>query len=217
MTYRPYPDLLTTYVIVRTTGNGVVEDPYISHEAQEGSDDLLEATTKAGDLTRWNNSPEQLKSTWLSVRYLVEINTATEKGKELEEDFAKRFESQIEKIEYNPDYKKYEMEGGHVMYIQHNDALDGPRVTNLALIQQFMEKSPIHQLMVIESLCRFVKLILRDEDRTLLQMKNNLVSGEAWLRVAKEWAGISEARYDTNLYPKRVEDGKVVQKPKDKS
>lgn len=213
MTYKEYPDLSTTYVIIRVTGNGVVEDPFITHEAINGSEDLVKAQSMAASLIQRHNTEEALNSTWLAVRYRVGVNTCTPKGKELLASFEQQFNANFEKVKFDPRYKRYETADGHEMYLQHSDVLDGKRdVNNMQIIKDFMEKSPIHQLLVIDSMCRLTKKVLADTDRVRKQMHNHIISPEAWIQIAKEWAGIAQAYYKFDCYPKDVEDGKVVSK-----
>lgn len=67
--------------------------------------------------------------------------------------------------------------------------------TNLEVINDFMEKSPLHQLLVIQALCNYSRIVL-DHKEKLLQNEKAFINPNAWIGVAREWGKIAEEKYD---------------------
>ncbi|MFA7708159.1 MAG: hypothetical protein WCX73_04365 [Candidatus Pacearchaeota archaeon] len=97
MNYKDYEGFTKTYVIVYVTGTGVMEDNFIDHNVVFETNDKEEADKKAEELKVQNNSPANIASTWYSNRYHVNINTLSENGKKLLEEFESDFDERLEK------------------------------------------------------------------------------------------------------------------------
>lgn len=103
MTYDNYKGFTKPYVVQHYTGTGVMEDNYIAREVVGEFDTKIEAETFADKMFKANNTPEQIKSTWYDNTYSVNVNTLSDKGKELLTDLEKGFG----KIKINKeDYEK---------------------------------------------------------------------------------------------------------------
>ena len=87
MTYKEYIGLTKTYVVVYVTGLGIMEDNFIEHNVVFETDDECEANKKAQELTKQNNTIDEINSTWYRNRFHVNINTSTKKGKVLLNEF----------------------------------------------------------------------------------------------------------------------------------
>jgi len=96
MTYKDYEGFTKTYVVVYVTGTGVMEDNFINHDVVFETDNKDEAESKANELKIRNNSPADIESTWYSNRYHVNINTLSEGGKKLLEEFKSDFDKRIQ-------------------------------------------------------------------------------------------------------------------------
>lgn len=97
MTYKDYDGFTKTYVVVYVTGTGVMEDNFIEHNVVFETNDKGEADSKAEELEMQNNSEADIKSTWYSNRFHVNINTLSEGGKKLHEKFKSDFDQKIQK------------------------------------------------------------------------------------------------------------------------
>lgn len=121
MEYREYPSN-KTYIVVHKTGFGVVESPYLEKEVVYESNSLKVAQKKADELEVQNNSTEEIKSSWVSNTYWININTTTKQGKKLLEKFGKEFDRQMEKVNWEncTAYKT----GCQTVYFEHCEAFE---------------------------------------------------------------------------------------------
>lgn len=101
MKYKQYPNCTKTFVVVRNTGFGVMESPYEEHEVVFEHDDLDVAKAESKSLTERNNTPEQIKSSWIPNTYQINVNTLSESGKKLEQEFDKDFDERIANGNYD--------------------------------------------------------------------------------------------------------------------
>ncbi len=85
MTYKNYPGYSKTYILVHNTGFGVMEAPYEEKEIVFEANTLEEAQAEAKRLTDLNNPGND--TSWKENTYHININTLTDKGKELLNDF----------------------------------------------------------------------------------------------------------------------------------
>jgi len=85
--YAKFEGYTKTFIIRHTTGVGVMESPLVEKEIMFETDDEKEAEKQAIKLTKYYNSPEDLETTWYSNRYVIQVNTITDKGKELHKEF----------------------------------------------------------------------------------------------------------------------------------
>lgn len=95
MEYKQYPNHTKAYIVVRMMGSGAQGDTFSEQEVCFETDDKIEAVAKIEELTIANNTPEEIKSSWKSNTFLMNINTCSEYGKKLEEDFSEIFEKRL--------------------------------------------------------------------------------------------------------------------------
>lgn len=96
MEYRNYKGFTKIYIVVYVTGTGVMEDKFIEHDVVFETDDKDEAYAKANELEIHNNSLDDIKSTWYNNRYHVKINTLSETGNKLLNNFKSEFNDSLE-------------------------------------------------------------------------------------------------------------------------
>ena len=82
-------------------GFGVMEAPYTDVRVVYETNNQEEAESKAKELFHLDNTPEEIQSTWCNNTYIVIVNTTTEEGKMLLEEFHEKFKS-LETREPNP-------------------------------------------------------------------------------------------------------------------
>lgn len=123
MEYRKYTSN-KTYIVVHKTGFGVMENPYVEKEVVYESNSLKDAEKKAKELEIQNNSAEDIKSSWVSNTYWININTTTKQGEKLLAKFGKEFEEKMKKVRWK-NYKPYKM-GDQTIYMQPCEAFDAP-------------------------------------------------------------------------------------------
>ena len=104
MTYKEYPDHTKPFIVVRCSGFGVMEAPYVEHEVVFECDNKETAELKAKQLKQLNNTPEEIKSSWVPNTYHININTACEEGKRLVEEFRSGFDKMAESVMNNYTY-----------------------------------------------------------------------------------------------------------------
>jgi len=97
MKYMEYNGFTKTYVVIHSTGTGVVEDQFIDHHVVYETDNIDEAKEKANELTKQNNTAEEIESTWYSNNYFVNVNILSKKGKELLKEFNYKFDEKLKK------------------------------------------------------------------------------------------------------------------------
>jgi hypothetical protein len=110
MKYKDYEGFTKTYVIVYVTGTGCMEDNFIDHDVVFETDNKDEAESKANELKIHNNSPADIESTWYRNRYHVNINTLSEMGKKLLEEFRNDFNKTLQKGLKEGIYDKVEVD-----------------------------------------------------------------------------------------------------------
>ena len=102
MTYDNYEGYSKPFIVQHNTGTGVMEDNYILREVAGEFDTKEDAEKFADKLFKENNTLEQIKSTWCDNTYCVNVNTLSEKGKQLLADLKKGFKDiEINKDEYD--------------------------------------------------------------------------------------------------------------------
>ena len=111
---------------MRCSGFGVMEAPYIDEEIVFETDSEDEAITESKKLRNINNTPEQIKSSWVPNTYWVHVNTSTEKGKELLDIFEKEVEERLKKIQSQSNYKKIEIDGITIHTTTDDTLFDNP-------------------------------------------------------------------------------------------
>lgn len=63
---------------------------------------------------------------------------------------------------------------------------------NVEKVIQFMSVHPINQLFVLEAISRYAKQCTDNEAELVNAMKNSMISGEAWVKSAKNWNAINQ-------------------------
>ena len=101
-----------TFIVMQQKGFGVMEAPCTDVRIVYGTNSQAEAEAKAKELFHLNNTPEEIQSTWCNNTYLVIVNTTTEDGKRLLEEFKK-----LEAIESKPNDYTYEFGGIKMTFI----------------------------------------------------------------------------------------------------
>ena len=86
MVYREYPWLNKTFVVIHTTGFGLMESPLEEHGVVWASNTLEEAHTKGKELY----PPNPADKGWDYNGYIVAVNTSTNNGKMLLENLHKQ-------------------------------------------------------------------------------------------------------------------------------
>lgn len=61
---------------------------------------------------------------------------------------------------------------------------------NIHNVVEFMEKSPIHQMFIIESLNRYSKQCIDNQNSMISLMENSMINGYSWIGAAKEWKNV---------------------------
>ena len=97
MKYADYKGFTKAYVVVRVTGNGVMEDRFVEHDVVYETDDGLDAQNKATDLEAENNSKGDIESTWYNNRYHVNVNTLSKYGRKLRSKFRTEFDEGLKR------------------------------------------------------------------------------------------------------------------------
>lgn len=121
MEYREYPSN-KTYIVVHKTGFGIMEAPYVEKEVVYESNNLKDAEKKADEFEIQNNSPKEIKSSWVPNTYWININITTKQGKQLLDKFGKEFDEQMKKVK-TENYKTYKI-GDSTLYMEHNKLLN---------------------------------------------------------------------------------------------
>jgi hypothetical protein len=85
--YAEFEGHTKTFIIKHIQGVGVIESPFVEKEIMFETDDEKEAEKQVIKLKKYYNSPEDLETTWYSNRYQIQVNTLTDKGKELHKEF----------------------------------------------------------------------------------------------------------------------------------
>ena len=101
-------------------GFGVMEAPYTDVRIVYETNSQAEAEAKAKELFHLNNTPEEIQSTWCNNTYLVIVNTTTEDGKRLLEEFHEKFKK-LEARELGPNDYTYEFQGIKITFIDCED------------------------------------------------------------------------------------------------
>ncbi|MES3018165.1 MAG: hypothetical protein V4721_10310 [Bacteroidota bacterium] len=104
MRYQDHPGYDKAYVIMRCSGFGVMEANYVDEEIVFQTDDQEEAYEKARSLTNENNTPKQIKSSWIPNTYWVHANTLTAEGKRLLDAFNAENKAHSDRIRNHPDF-----------------------------------------------------------------------------------------------------------------
>jgi hypothetical protein len=120
MTYKEYPWSDKTYLVVHTTGCGVVESPIEEREIVFGTNDQNEALIKGRELYPRDGSG------WDYHNFTIHVNISTEEGKRLYKEFEEKMNAIYEHIKQNPDdYITTELSNGHKITLRKNPAFDG--------------------------------------------------------------------------------------------
>lgn len=96
---------------MRCSGFGVMEANYVDEEIVFQTDDQEEAYEKARSLTKENNTPEQIKSSWIPNTYWVHANTLTVEGKRLLAEFDAKHKKTFDRIKNHPNYTETKIGG----------------------------------------------------------------------------------------------------------
>jgi hypothetical protein len=62
--------------------------------------------------------------------------------------------------------------------------------TNIDNVVEFMKKSPINQMFIIESLNRYSKQCIDNQNSMISGMENSMINGYSWIGAAKEWKNV---------------------------
>lgn len=126
MGYKDYIGYTKTYVVCRNEGFGVMEAPYEEKEVVFETDDKDEAESMATKLKIENNTPEEIKSSWVPNTYRVNINTLSEEGAKMLLQFKAEGQIHVANCEErvkNGTLKKKEM-GGRTFYFPPGSIFD---------------------------------------------------------------------------------------------
>ena len=117
-----YREILSdkTFIVMQQKGFGVMEAPYTDVRIVYETNSQAEAEAKAKELFHLNNTPEEIQSTWCNNTYLVIINTTTEDGKRLLEEFHEKFKS-LDAREPNPNDYITEVGGIKMTFINFEE------------------------------------------------------------------------------------------------
>jgi hypothetical protein len=99
MIYQKYEGFTKTYVICRGEGSGVAEDPYIQKEVVCETDNYENALKLQDILTKENNTPKQIESTWIPNTYWINVNILSKKGEELFNEAQSRFGAKVANLD----------------------------------------------------------------------------------------------------------------------
>jgi len=127
MRYENYPDRTKTFIVMQCSGFGVMEAPYEDVGIVYETDIEIDAYAKASELREKNNTSEQIQSSWVPNTYWIHVNTCTEKGKLLYEQFKKEADKSLERLKKNPNYLKIEMNGITVHITKDDTFFDNPK------------------------------------------------------------------------------------------
>lgn len=116
MEYKEYSHIKDCYVVVHCTGNGVMEDRYVEQGIVYSSNDKKKCERKIKQLTKENNTPQQIKSTWLDNTYMLCINSSSEKGEMLYREWSKKFKDEIEYAKAHPELYDVRERGKMTLY-----------------------------------------------------------------------------------------------------
>jgi hypothetical protein len=58
---------------------------------------------------------------------------------------------------------------------------------DIKAVADFMGKSPVHRVMVLQAVSQFTAQVIREEKKLLIEHKNGLISPALWVRVAKDY------------------------------
>lgn len=59
--------------------------------------------------------------------------------------------------------------------------------TNADKVRDYMNKSPLHSLIIMEGAERYAKILLTNPDETKKQFENSFFNGDTMLAAAKDW------------------------------
>lgn len=125
MRYKDYPDYEETYIIHHNTGYGVMESLRVEHGIVASCSTLEEANNICEELTRLNNSAEDIKSSWIENTYSININTCTDEGKKLLKEFHIQTDKLFKEIKDNPElYNTYTTKDGYIIHLQKHSMFD---------------------------------------------------------------------------------------------
>lgn len=127
MRYKDYEGFTKTYIIVHNIGFGTPEDNYEEVAPVAEADTYAEAAKIANNLKGENNPPEDLQSSWCYNTYHININTLTDDGKELLEEFYKESDALLKKAIDNPDNYTVSKSGEYTFYMQKCPEFDSPK------------------------------------------------------------------------------------------
>ena len=126
MTYKEYPDHKGCYVIVHYTGYGVMEDPYIEREPVYSTNDCDDTEALVHAFTEDYNTPEQIESTWIPDTFHINVNTITDKGKQLHKEFTEVFEIKLKEVKQDPRMQEMKF-GSQTIYFIPMPEFDEPK------------------------------------------------------------------------------------------
>ena len=59
--------------------------------------------------------------------------------------------------------------------------------TNVNKVRDYMNKSPLHSLIIMEGAARYAKILLTNPDETRKQFDASFFNGDTMLAAAKDW------------------------------
>ncbi len=134
MNYQDYPNYTKTFIVMRCSGFGVMEAPYQDEEVVFETDNEDEAYAESNRLRETNNTPEQIKSSWIPNTYWVHVNTSTEAGKKLLAEFQREANERLENLKQQPNYKMVTI-GRVTVHTTTDDSFfdSSPKITGSAM------------------------------------------------------------------------------------
>jgi hypothetical protein len=105
MNYREF-DSDKAFIVMQKSGFGVMEDPYRDVGVVFETNNEQEARDKSKELLEANNTPEQIKSSWIPNTYWVMGNYNSEPGKKYREEQQKLYKP-IPISEYSNEIKGF--------------------------------------------------------------------------------------------------------------
>lgn len=133
MEYKDFPGYGKPFIVQHCTGFGVMESPfqYAEQDIVGWFDTKEEAEAFSKMMTEKNNPSADRKSSWCNNTYHIHINTLSERGKELLNQFYIQWDELKKKHFENPDkYQTYKMTDGQEITVEKWPLLDDTNYGN---------------------------------------------------------------------------------------
>lgn len=83
--------------------------------------------------------------------------------------------------------------------------------TNIDKVVEFMEQSPVCQVLVMQAIDEYSKLIISQKEELLKTMKNPLIHPQQWINCAENWSNrqLQEMIAEEDWHCPEIGDGEV--------